>query len=139
VWINDREVLIDDQIGGYTMPKGSIVFMLPYVVHRHPDYWENPEAFIPERFAPSHADAPYHEAYMPFGGGPRSCIGNHFALLEIQLVLAAIAQSYSIQLAPGALLRLTSRGTLYPEGELPVTLHKREVVAQPEMIAAAQG
>jgi cytochrome P450 len=125
VWINNRQVLIDDEIDGVVMPKGSLVFMLPYIVHRHPEYWDNPEAFIPERFAPERSTATYHEAYMPFGGGPRSCIGNHFALMEVQLVLATLAQRYSVRLAPGTLMRLISRGTLHPEGGLPMTLHRR--------------
>ena len=125
VWINNREVLIDNVIDGYAMPKGSLVFMLPYIVHRHPAYWENPEAFIPERFAPEHAEAPYHEAYIPFGAGPRACIGTHFALLEIQLILATLAQYYQVQLAPGVLFRLVSKGTLHPDGDLLVSIHRR--------------
>lgn len=125
VWINNREVLLDDEIDGYHMPKGSLVFMLPYVVHRHPAFWDNPEVFIPERFAPENAEAPYHQAYLPFGAGPRSCIGNHFALLEIQLVLATLAQTYCLRLAPATLVRLVSKGTLHPEGELPMTIQQR--------------
>jgi cytochrome P450 len=96
-WIIARSVAETDEIGGYQIPAGSIVFVSPYVVHRHPKFWQDPEGFDPRRFE----NEKPRGAYFPFGGGPRMCIGNGFATMEAELVLATIAQRVRFELQPG--------------------------------------
>ena len=96
-WMIARSVSQRDEIGGYEIPAGSIVFVSPYVVHRHPGVWQDPEGFDPQRFA---GEKP-RGAYFPFGGGPRLCIGNGFAMMEAELVLATIARRVRFELQPG--------------------------------------
>ena len=101
IWAIERRAISDDEIGGYHIPADSMVVISPYVIHRHPDFWINPEQFDPERFSPERtADRPRY-AYVPFGAGPRLCIGNNFAMLEAQLVTAMVAQAYRLRLVPG--------------------------------------
>ena len=111
-WVIARSATGADEIGGYQIPAGSIVFVSPYVVHRNPRLWRDPEGFDPERFAG--ADALPRGAYFPFGGGPRQCIGNGFAMMEAQLVLAALAQKFSLELVPGHPVALEPSITLRP-------------------------
>jgi cytochrome P450 len=101
IWIIARKALGDDRYGDYDIPAGSEVAMSPWVMHRHPEYWENPEGFDPERFTPERVKARPEFAYLPFGGGPRVCVGNHFALLEGQVAMAVMAQRYRFHLVPG--------------------------------------
>jgi cytochrome P450 len=112
----------DDEIGGYTIPAGSTVLLIPYITHRHPAFWDDPVAFDPERFSPERATARPHYAYFPFGGGPRSCLGSSFALAEARLVLAMVSQRFDLQLAPGHTVDLQPLVTLRPRGGLPMTL-----------------
>ncbi|MBK8489410.1 MAG: cytochrome P450 [Saprospirales bacterium] len=96
-----RIAMADDAIMGYRIPKGSSVFFSVYGLHRNPDYWPDPERFDPNRFAPGKEKERPKLAYMPFGAGPRMCIGNHFALVEIQLLLVLLLQRFSFELVPG--------------------------------------
>jgi cytochrome P450 len=100
IWLYPRDVIADDEIGGYRVPAGSSVFLTPYVTHRHPGLWDNPDAFDPERFIPEKVAARPRFAYFPFGGGQRQCIGNHMALLQLQLVLIMIGQRCRLQTVP---------------------------------------
>ena len=94
-WGFSRQALADDELGGFRLPRGWLAFVIPYVLHRLPAFWQDPEAFDPERFTPERsADRPKF-VYLPFGAGPRQCIGNHFALIEAQLVVATLAQTLS--------------------------------------------
>jgi cytochrome P450 len=104
---------------------GSPVVLSPWVTHRHPDFWERPDAFEPERFAPERAAGRPHFAYFPFGGGQRQCIGNGFALLEAQLVVATLAQRYRLRPVPGHPIEPEPTVTLRPRHGLPMTLHER--------------
>jgi cytochrome P450 len=97
-WFISRTPLADDAIGGYRVPAGSTVIMSQYVVHRHPAYWDRPEAFDPERFGPERSRGRPPFAYFPFGGGPRACIGGAFAMTEARVVLAMIAQRVRLEL-----------------------------------------
>jgi cytochrome P450 len=101
LWLIARTPLKDDEIAGYHVPKGTFVFCPPYVIHRHPDFWPNPEGFEPERFAPERSTGRHKYAYFPFGNGPRKCIGDYFGLVEMQLVVAMITQRYRLDLVPG--------------------------------------
>jgi len=98
-WIVTRMPLADEVIGDYRVGKGTNVFMSPYITHRHPEFWTDPERFDPSRFLGEGPER-HRYAYFPFGGGPHLCIGNSFALLEAQLVLATIAQRFQLDLVP---------------------------------------
>jgi cytochrome P450 len=120
VYVLSRKVLADDEIGGYRIPAGSSVDISPYVTHRHPAFWERPDAFEPERFSPDQVAARHKYAYIPFSTGPRMCIGNSFALMETTIILAMVAQRYRLRVAPGHVVRPAPLVTLRPDGGLPV-------------------
>ena len=98
VWIIPRNSLQEDEIGGFRIPAGSTVLLCPYLTHRHRDFWENPEAFDPERFRPERSKGRPRHAYFPFGGGPRLCMGVDIAMMETLLIIAMIAQRYRLHL-----------------------------------------
>ncbi|MEM9327087.1 MAG: cytochrome P450 [Bacteroidota bacterium] len=96
IWAVSRIARGDDQIGEYQIRKGSSVIFSPYVVHRLPEYWEDPDTFNPKRFL---SGEPRHKfSYFPFGGGPRVCIGNHFALMELEIILRRIYENIDLEL-----------------------------------------
>ena len=96
-----------------------------YVTHRHPEFWEEPERFDPERFLPGRAAGRPKFAYFPFGGGPAICIGNHFALMEATLILATIAQRFRVELVPGQSIVPDTTFTLRPKPGVRVALWPR--------------
>lgn len=102
-WMIARRAINADTLGPYHIPADAYLLISPYITHRHPDFWENPEGFDPDRFATkpdsSKSDRPRF-AYFPFGGGPRLCIGQAFALMEGRLILARIAQRFRLDLLP---------------------------------------
>ena len=100
-WGFSRQALAADEIGGYHLPPGWLVFVVPYVMHRHPAYWDEPERFDPTRFTPERAAARPKFVYLPFGAGPRQCIGHQFAMIEAHLIVATLARRYRLRLAPG--------------------------------------
>lgn len=124
-WAFGRSAIDEDEIGGYTIPKGAYVLMFPATTHRHPDFWEQPDAFDPERFEPERVAERHRFAYFPFGGGPRVCIGNQFALTEAQLILATILPCYQFRLLPGAKVVPEPLVTLRPRGKLLMTIHRQ--------------
>ncbi|MCB9348376.1 MAG: cytochrome P450 [Lewinellaceae bacterium] len=113
-WITDRLCVEDDQYGDLPLPKGSRVVAYIYGIHRRPSLWDDPEAFRPERFSRERKKEYHPFAFMPFGGGPRLCIGNNFALMEMQLVLVKILQRYKLESAPGFEPELQPLITLRP-------------------------
>jgi cytochrome P450 len=117
-WIIGRSANDADEIGGYGIPARSIVFISPYVIHRHPGLWENPEGFDPARFEKE----PQRGSYLPFGGGPRMCIGNGFATMEGELVLATLAQRLRFDLVPGEPVELEPSITLRPRRGVHMTV-----------------
>ena len=114
VAVTARDVVEEDNIDGYEIPAGSIVMIAPYFTHRHPKFWRRPLEFDPQHFSPDQVEGRPRYAYYPFGAGPRSCIGNHFALLESTLVLAEVAQRYAFKLVPGQVIQPQFMGTLRP-------------------------
>lgn len=96
-----RKALADQELGGFFIPANSTVAVSPYTTHRHPLFWEEPDRFDPERFTPERCSKRPHYAYFPFGGGPHLCMGNVLAMMEGMLILATIAQHYSLRLEPG--------------------------------------
>jgi cytochrome P450 len=113
-WIVTRRAIEDDEIGGYCIPAGSRLMLSPYLTHRRPELWENPEEFEPERFASESSNGSRRKAYFPFGGGPRQCIGNNFALMEAKLVVSTVMQRYRLDLIPGQEIKAQPRSTLGP-------------------------
>jgi cytochrome P450 len=124
-WGFSRRALGDDEVGGYRVPKGSLVFLIPFVVHRRPKLWPDPDRFDPGRFAPEYESTRPRFAYIPFGAGPRGCIGNQFAMLEAQLIVATIAQRYRIELVPDQRIRPEPLITLRPAPGIRGVLRKR--------------
>ena len=116
----------EDRIGGVRVPPGATIAISPYVTHRNPNLWPEPERFNPERFHPAAAAQRHRFAYLPFGGGPRICIGNSFALAEAQVIVAAIAQRYRVRLAPGHKVKPIGLLTLRPKDGIWVRLEPRE-------------
>ena len=125
--LNGRIALEDVTISGYTLPKNSIAFISPYVMHHLPATFPDPDQFRPERFTPEREKALPRYAYIPFGGGPRICIGNAFALMEAHLILATIAQRFRLSLLPGHTVIPDPQITLSPQGGLPMMVEERVV------------
>jgi cytochrome P450 len=124
VWVLARGAFRDDELGGYRIPATSAVVVSPYVIHRHPDFWSDPERFDPERFDPS-VERREVGTYLPFLHGRHVCLGKHFALTETVVVLATIAQRYRMHLVsdePACYEPLTS---LRIRGGLRVRLEER--------------
>lgn len=116
VWMVPRRALEEDEIGGFRIPAGADVLVSIYSVHRHPEHWPEPDAFRPERFdLPSGSTRP-PTAYLPFGCGPRACLGRVFGRLEVILAAARIAQRYRLEALPGAPVRAEALLTLLPHG-----------------------
>jgi len=124
-WAFARYAIAEDEIGGYTIAKGAYVLLFPATTHRHPDFWERPDVFDPERFEPERVARRHRFAYFPFGGGPRLCIGNQFALTEAQLILATILPRYQFRLLPGANVVPEPLVTLRPRGGLFMTIQRK--------------
>ena len=122
--LTGRMAAEDDQIGGFTIPAGGMVFISPYIAHRDARFWPDPERFDPERFSPEQSAARPRYAYIPFGGGPRLCIGNSFAMTEAQIILAMVAQRYRLRLQPGYDIVPDPIFTLRVRGGLPMTLKR---------------
>lgn len=123
-WITDRVALEDDSINGLDIPKGTVVVPFIYGIHHNSSYWEQPEVFWPERFARERQKAKTPFAFLPFGGGPRLCIGNSFALMEMQLLLANWLRRFSFHLAPNQLITAKPLITLRPEHGIRMYLHE---------------
>lgn len=124
-WSVGRTAIADDEIGGYRIPANSQVTLSPYVTHRHRAFWENPERFDPERFTPERVAERPRYAYFPFGGGPRQCIGNEFAMMEAQLILAMVAKTYRLRQIPGHPVEPEPVITLRPRHGVLMDVHKK--------------
>jgi len=112
-------------LGGHSLPAGSRVLVSLFNVQRHPGHWTDPLAFRPERFLGPPTPPRHRYAYVPFGGGPHLCIGKHFALLEAQLLLAAITGRYELRHVPGHRAETHATITLRPKHGMLMTLHPR--------------
>ena len=121
----DRTPLEDYDTGDFIFKKGSFVVMSQWSMHRHPEYWPDPERFDPWRWTEEETAKRPKFAYFPFGGGPRVCIGEGFAWMEAIIILATLAQHWTPELKPGYTPELQPLVTLRPKGGMPMTLHKR--------------
>jgi cytochrome P450 len=119
-WAVGRQPLDDFQIGGYTVRAGTVVLMSPWVTQRDGRFFADPERFLPRRWTPQMEAELHRYAYFPFGGGPRKCIGEHFAWMEGTLVLATLAQRWRMHPVAGRAVGTEPRITLRPRGGLPM-------------------
>ena len=124
-WGIAREALADCEIGGYSVPKGTQLFLTQWLVHRDERWFDEPEAFRPERWDNDLIKRLPRCAYFPFGDGPRVCIGNHFAMMEAVLILATIARRFRLAAEPGQTLELLPSVTLRPRHGLKMRVHAR--------------
>ena len=124
-WMLSRTAIEDDEIGGQRIEASSEVLLLLYVTHRDFRFWENPYDFDPDRFSAERSAARPRFAYFPFGGGPRQCIGNSFALMEAQLIIATVAQKYRLSMMDGASVSPEPSVTLRPRGGVTMNLERR--------------
>ena len=124
-WSIAREATEDCELGGYRVPRDTIVVVSPWVMQRDARYFERPEVFDPDRWADGLRERIPRFAYFPFGSGPRICIGNTFATMETTLVLATIAGRYHLALEPGAKVRPWPSVTLRPDPGMPVIVQRR--------------
>lgn len=125
-WQTMRRAIGDDEIGGFAIPAGSDIYLNVYTLHRHPEFWADPEAFDPERFRPEAVAARPRSAYLPFGAGPRNCIGKHFARTELTVILAMMVQHYRIEVPPELPdVEISPLITLQPKGGVHVRVTRR--------------
>ena len=115
-----------DEIRSHPIGKGAEIAILPWVVHRHRTLWDDPDCFDPERFSPERSTTRPRFAYMPFGGGPRICIGAQLALMEVSLLVATMAQRYRLKLVPRQDIVLLHRVTLRPRDGIRMQLERRK-------------
>jgi len=120
-----REALAADELAGRPISRGAMVVIAPYVLHRRRTLWDRPEAFDPRRFLPEMKAAIPRFAYLPFGAGPRICIGAAFAQQEATLALSAITRAFDLAVAPGHVIWPQQRVTLAPRGGLPMVARRR--------------
>ena len=125
-WVVDRESLGDDEFQGIPIKKGSDVLCFIYGVHRSERYWQDPETFDPERFTAENKAKQVPFSYMPFGGGPRLCIGNNFALMEMQFVLAMMIKRYRFKVVEDQTIDINPLITLRPRYGIKMTVSKRK-------------
>jgi cytochrome P450 len=126
-WVTARALLRDEEIGGRHLPAGDTVLLSPYVTQRHPDFWEDPDRFDPERFTVARSAGRPSFAYFPFGGGPRSCIGSGLASVEMQLVVVMVAQRFRLSIPPGRAVDIDPGLTLRPRPGVPLVLQPVDV------------
>jgi cytochrome P450 len=125
VWMVGREAIEPVELGGYLIPPGTTLFMPQWVIHRDSRWFDDADAFRPERWEGGLIQRISRYAYFPFGGGPRICIGNSFALMEATLILATIAQKYRLRLSPDAVIAPLATITLRPAHGVKVVVSDR--------------
>ncbi|WLQ45093.1 cytochrome P450 [Streptomyces laculatispora] len=125
VWLLPRKALAADEIGGYRVPAGADVVLCPYTLHRHPDFWEDPDRFDPERFAKGRSAGRHRYSYVPFGAGPRVCVGSSLGTLEATVVLAVLLRRLRLSVPPGHKVQAEPMLTLRIKGGLPMNVESR--------------
>jgi cytochrome P450 len=120
-WMVDRMTLADDRAGDLDIPRGSTVVVFIYGTHHSPRYWENPESFDPERFTKAKEKLHTPFAHLPFGAGPRGCIGGNYAMLQMLMILSVVLRKYDFHLVPGQTIEPRPMVILRPEHGIRVT------------------
>lgn len=121
-WTTSRTALADDNILDYPVAAGTSVMISPYVMHCNPRYWPEPEVFDPLRHTPEMKESRPKNAYIPFGGGPRNCIGANFAMMELQLVVAMVLQRFRVNVVEGDKIEREAMVSIRPKGGINVTI-----------------
>jgi len=124
-WLLTRRALAAATIGGYALPAGTDVLISPYLVQRHPRYWRDPDVFDPDRFLPEACAARNRFVYLPFGLGPRACIGEHFALIEMHAHVAIIARRFALEPVPGQTVEIEPQVNLRTRHPLRMFVRRR--------------
>jgi cytochrome P450 len=119
-YVIGRETVRSCEIGGYSIPAGATLFMSQWVMHRDPRFYEQPDAFIPERWEKGRCERLPRFAFFPFGGGPRICIGSRFAMMEATLVLATVLRRFRLVATSDGPIRPVPLVTLRPQGGVPL-------------------
>jgi cytochrome P450 len=132
-----REAVRDSEIHGYRVPKGTTIFISQWVIHRDPRFYPEPQAFRPERWLGEAARSLPKFAYLPFGGGPRLCIGNTFAMMEAVLILATLIGRFRFELEPGEPVVPFPAITLRPRGGIRMRLWERRAARAEDAPRAA--
>jgi cytochrome P450 len=120
-WIVDREAVADDRVGDLAIPAGSTVIVYVYGAHHAERYWESPETFDPSRFVKGSEKQRTPFTYVPFGGGPRVCIGNNYAMLQILMILSVLLRRYEFELVPGQTIEARPMVILRPKHGIRMT------------------
>lgn len=121
----DREAVADDRLGAHEIRAGELVSIWPWIIHRHKKLWEDPDAFVPQRFAPGAKNERHRYQYLPFGGGPRTCVGARLAMAEALTILAIWLSRWRFGPVPGRQVQVSGMVTLRPKGGLPLRLERR--------------
>jgi cytochrome P450 len=125
-WLIGRVALEDDEIGGYRLPARATVVLSPYLLHRHPEFWEEPEVFDPDRFSPERSGKRPRFVYLPFGEGGRTCVASSFAMMQLATILAEVVRACRLRLVPDHPVKPEVRVVLRPHRGLPMTVHPRQ-------------
>lgn len=129
VWGIARKSVKPQEFGGYALPAGAYISIMPYSLHRHPEFWPDPERFDPERFTPQNSQGRHPYSYIPFAAGPRTCIGVGMSMLEIQLVLAQLLQRFKVRMVPGHVVKPWATITYRPRHGVKAFIEPRRRVA----------
>jgi cytochrome P450 len=120
IYFFGRQAVSDVTLGGYDLPRGQVILISAYALHHRASIWPDPERFDPSRFEPAAEEGRHRQAYMPFSAGPRTCIGNLFALMEGPIVLATILRRVDLTLTSAAVIEPDASATLRPKGGVPM-------------------
>ncbi|CAH1201506.1 Pentalenene oxygenase [Paenibacillus plantiphilus] len=126
VWGFPRDAIEEDELGQYHIPGGSSMIVSPYMMHRHPEFWDNPEGFNPERFSSGWEKRQHKFAYMPFGHGPRQCVGMNVAMHQLMLSIPMIVRRYQVDLAPNSFVAPANTAILHPHHGLKIRIKRRK-------------
>jgi len=134
-WMIDRMAVADDDVGDLAIPRGSMVIVFVYGAHHASRYWDDPERFDPERFTKAHEKQQTPFTYLPFGAGPRGCIGGNYAMLQILMILSVLLRKYDFQLSPGQTIEAQPMVILRPKHGIRMTFtqaiaHERHAIMQ---------
>jgi cytochrome P450 len=128
VWKAERQAIADDVVAGYRVPAGTLIGVTTHTLHRNPRYWPEPERFDPGRFLGERSEGRPRCAYLPFGAGPRVCIGAAFAQMEGTIILAMIAQRFRLVMPADQVVPIEPAVTLHPRGAVYAKLAQRMAV-----------